>query len=838
MQLLYDIAAVLIAILIIPVFIVRSIREKGFVERIRQSLGFFPDHVLDKVEKKHCIWVHAASVGEIVATSPLIKEFHKEFPQTPILVSVVTTSGYEMANRIIKDADAIIYFPLDLPFLAGHVLRRIHPRVFLPVETELWPNFLKTARQIHVPVMMVNGRISDRSVKQYKHLHSLLTDMIGTVTRFAMQSQIDADYIMRLGAPADLVTVTGNTKFDQTYTDVSVEEKTQIINDMGLADNEGILLAGSTHRGEEGYVLKAFAAVRKTHPHAKLVIAPRELLRTGEVIHQCEKAGFKVTTRTTPQLQACSGADIVILDTIGELGKVYSIGDVVYVGGSLIPHGGHNILEPAAHGKAIIVGHYMFNFKDTHALFRNRDACITVKNEQELEQETVRLFDDPAHRHRMEQETRAIVQENKGASRKSAVILRETIEEYESQPENRQRARSTQKIDNFQTYFIDLVHTKNVDGILMRVIMATLYGFSQIYAQLVNFKLFGYRVGLFKRQKLDCFVISLGNVTVGGTGKTPTAQRLARDIRDMGYRVVILNRGYRAKWHGDIGIVSDGQRLHMTAAEAGDEAFMLAKHLPKVPVLIGAERAVTGRYAIENFGAEVAILDDGYQHWQLERDMDILLVDAVNVFGNDYILPRGTLREPISHISRADVCLMTKVDQAATGSCEYIRETVHRYNADAQIVESIHQPRCFIPLDEWYVDIAGDGIDASSMKGKKVMAVSAIGNPASFEQTLSDLDTVIIESLRYPDHHDYTMQEMKEILHQAERMGAEAIIITEKDAVKIPAEVIHSGWDIPVYVICVEVSFQQGKAEFDQLLQQELAAKLGEREPRSGLRSE
>lgn len=265
---------------------------------------------------------------------------------------------------------------------------------------------------------------------------------------------------------------------------------------------------------------------------------------------------------------------------------------------------------------------------------------------------------------------------------------------------------------------------------------------------------------------------------------------------------------------------------------------MLAKHLPKVPVLIGAERAVTGRYAIENFGAEVAILDDGYQHWQLERDMDILLVDAVNVFGNDYILPRGTLREPISHISRADVCLMTKVDQAATGSCEYIRETVHRYNANAQIVESIHQPRCFIPLDEWYVDIAGDGIDASSMKGKKVMAVSAIGNPASFEQTLSDLDTVIIESLRYPDHHDYTMQEMKEILHQAERMGAEAIIITEKDAVKIPAEVIHSGWDIPVYVICVEVSFQQGKAEFDQLLQQELAAKLGEREPRSGLRSE
>ena len=832
MQILYNLAAILVVILIIPVFMIRSVREKGFVERIRQSLGFFPEHALEKVAKKHCIWVHAASVGEIVATSPLIKEFHKEFPQTPILVSVVTTSGYEMANRIIKDADAIIYFPLDLPILAGRVLRRIHPRVFLPVETELWPNFLKTARKMHIPVMMVNGRISDRSVKQYKYLNSLLSDMIGTVTKFAMQSDIDADYIMRLGAPPELVTVTGNTKFDQTYTDVSPAEKAEIIEQMGLSTAEGILLAGSTHRGEEDFVLKAFKAIREKHGKAKLVIAPRELLRTQEVIHLCKRAGFTVTTRTKQQELGPQDADIVILDTIGELGKVYSVGDVVYVGGSLIPHGGHNILEPAAHGKAIIVGHYMFNFKDTHALFKKRDACITVNNEQELAQEAVKLFDDAAHRHRLEAETLAIVGENKGASRKSAMILRELLESYESNPENRQRARSTQKIDNFQTYFIDLVHQKEVDGAGMHILTGILYVFSKIYALLVDIKLWGYRHGIFSRKKLSCFVISLGNVTVGGTGKTPTAQRLASDIRDMGYKVVILNRGYRAKWHGRIGIVSDGERLHMTAADAGDEAFMLAKHLPEVPVLIGADRSVTGQYAIENFGAEVAILDDGFQHWQLERDMDILLVDAVNVFGNGYMLPRGTLREPISHISRANVCLMTKVDQAAAGSREYIRETVHRYNESAQIVESIHKPRRFIPLAEWYVDIAGDGIDVTQMRGKKIMAVSAIGNPASFEQTLSDLGVVILESLRYPDHHDYSMQEMADILHQAERMGAEAIVITEKDAVKIPMEVIHAGINIPVYVICVEVSFQQGKEEFNALLARRLAEKLGQRTER------
>ena len=826
MQLLYNIAGIIVVFLIIPVFLVRSVREKGFVERIRQSLGFFPEHALDKVEKKDCIWVHAASVGEIVATSPIIKEFRKEFPRSPILVSVVTTSGYEMANRIIKDADAIIYFPLDLPFVAAHVMRRIHPRVFLPVETELWPNFLKTARQLRIPVMMVNGRISDRSVKQYKHLHSLLRDMLGTVKVFAMQSSIDADYIKRLGADPARVTVTGNTKFDQTYTDVSPEEKQKIITDMGLEENDGIFLAGSTHRGEEDYVLDAFRAVRESHPHARLVIAPRELLRTAEVVHLCKSAGFTVACRTELQKRQPANEDIVILDTIGELGKVYSIGDVIYVGGSLVSHGGHNILEPAAHGKAIIVGHYMFNFKDTHALFKNRNAVITVKNSKELRQQVVRLFDDPEERHRMEQETLAIVRENKGASRKSAVILRQMLDAYESDEETR-RVRSTQKIANLQTYFIDLVHAKEVDGFFINILLGVLHVFSFIYAGLVNFKLAGYSIGMFKRHKLDCFVISLGNVTVGGTGKTPTAQRLARTIRDMGYRVVILNRGYRAKWHGEVGIVSDGKKLYMDSSEAGDEAYMLAKHLPDVPVLIGAERVKTGRYAIEHFGAEVAILDDGYQHWQLEHDLDILLVDAVNVFGNGYILPRGTLREPISHISRADVCLMTKVDQAAEGSCDYIQQTVRKYNPEAHILESVHQPRNFIPISEWYKDIANDSMNVHMIKGHRIVAVSAIGNPASFEQTLSDLGATIIESLRYPDHHDYTMQEMQDILEQAENMGAEAIVITEKDAVKIPTEVINAQWNIPVYVICVEVTFTKGGEGFQKMLGERLTEKLG-----------
>ena len=825
MRLLYNLAAILAVVLIIPVFLVRAMRERGFVERVRQSLGFFPEHALDKVAKKNCIWVHAASVGEIVAASPLIREFRKEFPKSPILVSVVTTSGYEMANRIIKDADSIIYFPLDLPWRAGSILRRIHPRVFMPVETELWPNFLKNAKKLKIPVMMVNGRISDKSVNRYKHLHSVLDDMISTVRKFAMQSPIDAEYIMRLGAPPELVTVTGNTKFDQTYTDVSLAEKKKLISEMGLVKNGGIFLAGSTHRGEETPVLEAFAALRKKFPEAKLIIAPRELLRTTEIVALCRHKGFSVARRTELLEEPRADHDIVILDTIGELGRVYSIGDVIYVGGSLISHGGHNILEPAAHGKAIIVGHNMFNFKDTHVLFTKRNACITVHDEAELCGAVTRLFEDEGERRRMERETLAIVSENKGASRKTAKILREFLEEFE-QGENAGKVRTTERVENFRTYVTDLMRRRHAEGLGLRIVMGLLHSFSLVYRQLVNLKLWGYETGIFKRKRLGCYVISLGNITVGGTGKTPTAQYLAATIRDMGRRVVILNRGYRAKWRGDVGIVSDGQKLYMDATEAGDEAFMLAKHLPEVPVLIGAERALTGQYAIEHFGAEVAILDDGYQHWQLARDMDILLIDAVNVFGNGYMLPRGTLREPVSHIERAGVCLLTKVDQAVGVSREHIKNTIRKYNEKALIVESIHQPRRFVDLKDWHRDIAGEGVDIKALAGKRVMAVSAIGNPMSFEQTLCDIGARIAESLRFPDHHEYTTKELQDVLDQAVSLGAEAIVFTEKDAVKIPLTIIEAKAPIPMFVICVEVTFQEGAEPFQAMLSTDLQEKI------------
>lgn len=373
--------------------------------------------------------------------------------------------------------------------------------------------------------------------------------------------------------------------------------------------------------------------------------------------------------------------------------------------------------------------------------------------------------------------------------------------------------------ESIQTYLYRIVHGEK-QGLFASILLFLLHLFSRLYAWGVNFKLSLYRIGLLKQHRLPCKVISLGNITVGGTGKTPTAQRLAALIRDMGYRVVILNRGYRAAWRGNVGLVSDGHKIYMTAAEAGDEAYLLAKSLPGIPVVIGRERAISGEYAVKKLRAEVIILDDAYQHWQLARDLDIVLIDSLNQFGNNFLLPRGTLREPLTNLNRAHTFLLTKVDQTTDNAVGSIRDTLVQYNPSALIVESIHRPRWFIDIEQWYKGVRDAGVTLEAVRGRSVMAISAIGNPSSFEQTISDIGVNVIDSLRYPDHHHYTMAEMQWAMERAVERGAMALVTTEKDAVKIPSEFIHSERPLPVYVLGIEVRFLDGYEEFMQLIAQ------------------
>lgn len=828
MYYLYNFLATVLSIFVIlPYFTVRYFREKGFPRRFRQSMGFIRDDEIAAVAHKNCIWIHGASVGEIVATSPLVKEIRKTMPDAKILVSAVTTGGYNMAHQIIPEADAIIYFPLDLPFVSESFVKRIMPRIFMPVETELWPNFLRAIKLRRIPVMMVNGRISDKSVKSYRYLFGILADMMGSVTRFCMQSSIDAEYIAHLGAEKRRIFVTGNTKFDQTYAEVTPADLQQYKEELGLGDDYPVIVAGSTHPTEEEILFQSFQGIRKEFPKARLIIAPRKPGRIHEISRLAEKYGLSLGLRSA--LKAMSNPrpryEVVLIDTIGELGRIYAVGDAVFVGGSLIKHGGHNVLEPAAHAKPIIVGPSMSNFKDSFALLSKVGACVQIKDGRELTEEFLKIFKDDALRKKMGDASLQVIKENRGAAVRTIQYLQELLKLTATESMvNTHYKINTRNIndevsprmrpgDAVTQYLIQLSHGED-NGILDWCVLAFLRVLSVLYEAGVRLKLFCYNAGIVPRTKLDCCVISIGNITVGGTGKTPTAQKVALMIQKLGYRVVILNRGYRSHWEEKIGVVSDGKKIYMTAYEAGDEAFLMAKQLPGIPVVIGKERAITGQFAVDKFKAEVIILDDGYQHWQLYRDLDVVLVDTLNMFGNGCILPRGTLREPLNNLSRAGLFLLTKCDQSSPISRATLCDTLHRYAPAAPIAESIHKPCDYIEIADWYKNDTSKALPLEALRGKHVMVFSAIGNPSSFEQTMTAEGLNIVEAIRYPDHHDYGMVEMQYIMDRAISRGVKALVTTGKDAVKIPTEFIYLHRDVPLYILDMEIQITSGEEAF------------------------
>ena len=431
MYILYNILIILVFIfLALPYFLYRLVVEKGFGHRFRQNMGLVRREEIAPVADANCIWLHGASVGEMVAISPLVKEIKNLMPERKILVSAVTVGGYDMARQIMPEADAIINFPLDLPFVASSMVSRIRPGIFIMVETELWPNFLRAIRERNIPAMMMNGRISEKSAKSYRYLSGLLRDMLNTINLFCMQSSIDAKYITQLGADPEKIIVTGNTKFDQTYAEVSPEDLAAYKTELGLGEDDyPVIVAGSTHRTEEEAVLTSFTALRKKYPHARLIIAPRKLNRIEEIKKVNAKFGYEMGFRS--KLKEMEGRrpefPVLMLDTIGELGRIYAIGDIVFVGGSLVRYGGHNVLEPAAHAKPILVGPSMEDFKDSFSLLSKAGACRMVSDTDGLTEAFLEIAGDDVLRKKMGDASIQIIQENRGAALKTIHYLTDLL---------------------------------------------------------------------------------------------------------------------------------------------------------------------------------------------------------------------------------------------------------------------------------------------------------------------------------------------------------------------------------------------------------------------------
>ena len=429
---LYNVLLLVYWATLIPMLIYRLIREEGFYQRIKQSIGFLPDDLKEKISNRHAIWVHAASVGEIVAASPIVREMRKTHPNEVIIVSVVTATGFRMAHQIIKGADGILYFPLDLPYLTDRILTIVKPRAIVLVETEIWPNFLRIAARKNIPVMMMNGRISRRSSSRYRMITFFTRRVLSTIYVFCMQSRIDAQYIIDIGADPNKVIVTGNTKYDQTYGIVTDEEKKRYLKELGFDENTyPIMIAGSTHKGENVSVYKAFCNIRNHFPGAKLIIAPRYIHQADLIYDEGVKHGVTMVKRSdmVAGKQIAGPYDGVLLDPIGELGRVYSLGDLIFVGGSLAHIGGHNILEPAAHGKPIVVGPNMFNFVEIFDLLSSRGACVMVRNEEEFIDTCLDILIHPEKAEEMKRHCLEIVEENQGATKKNLDELQRLLDE-------------------------------------------------------------------------------------------------------------------------------------------------------------------------------------------------------------------------------------------------------------------------------------------------------------------------------------------------------------------------------------------------------------------------
>jgi 3-deoxy-D-manno-octulosonic-acid transferase len=369
MYLLYSTLLALGLMLSLPYWLIQMLRHGKYREGLSERLGRVPARLAAKV--KPTIWIHAVSVGEVLAVSRLIEELCQHLPRHRIVLSTTTGAGQRLARKRFG-AENVFYFPLDFAFAIRPYLQVLHPESVVIAETELWPNFLRLARGCGARIVVANARISDRSWPGYHRTRFILAPVLGNIDLFLAQAEEDARRLEAIGAPADRIEVTGNLKFDVP---MSVPPPIVLSLQAALENTEAgpVVVCGSTMEGEEPLLLRSFENVLASHPRAVMVLAPRHPERFAEVADLLRNLGIRFWQRSLWSGESLAGG-ILLLDTIGELASIYALADVAFVGGSLVAHGGHNILEPAQHGVAIIVGNHTENFRDIVGLFQSRDA--------------------------------------------------------------------------------------------------------------------------------------------------------------------------------------------------------------------------------------------------------------------------------------------------------------------------------------------------------------------------------------------------------------------------------------------------------------------------------
>lgn len=376
------------------------------------------------------------------------------------------------------------------------------------------------------------------------------------------------------------------------------------------------------------------------------------------------------------------------------------------------------------------------------------------------------------------------------------------------------------RLNALELYTVDVILGRRADAGAV-VYGAFLQVLSYLFSGIAQLRFWLYRNRILHDQPLGCLVVVVGNLTVGGTGKTPVVEKFARALRDRGRQVAILSRGYKSKqppvwrrwWRAFTDgveppprIVSDGKRVLLDSEQAGDEPFMLARNLPGVIVLVDKNRVKAGAYAIKKFGCDTLVLDDGFQYLPLKGRLNLLLIDKTNPFGNGHLLPRGILREPVKHLKRASYIFLTKSNGERDAELEAL---IHEHNPDADIIECAHRPQYLQRLG------AEQQQPLLWLKGRRVAAFSGIATPESFEKFLRDLGAKIMWRERFLDHYRYADEDLTAVFAAAVAAGAECVVTTEKDAVRLPPELGPKA-TLPLYYLRLEIDIIRGAADFDE----------------------
>ena len=418
MVFLYHAGLILFCLMYLPTFFIK--KKSG--DHLFERFGSVPE----KRGAGKVFWLHAVSLGEALAASQLVKEIRTQFPNIRFAFSTTTRTGRSVLEKIREERDTLFYFPLDFSGVVRRTIARVKPDYFATMEAELWPNLILALKKANVPILLLNGRISDKSYRRYRWVRWLIRPLLRKMNLFCMQYAEDGGRIWRLGAPLEKVHVVGNMKFDIT---LSKEEITsdRLREKLGLSREEKLWVAGSTHPGEERSLLEVYAALSRDYPFLRLLIAPRHPERTNEVakLIQASHREAQLFSETDPPRGDIPS--IFVLDTVGQLRSLYQIADFVFVGGSLVRKGGQNLLEPAFFAKPILFGPFMDNFRDIAALFLEKEAAIQVKNQEELMYAARSLLKDEGQKRSLGERAKKVILENQGVVSRHLELLKEFL---------------------------------------------------------------------------------------------------------------------------------------------------------------------------------------------------------------------------------------------------------------------------------------------------------------------------------------------------------------------------------------------------------------------------